>query len=114
MTLDGRKASSTWRANRTWKTISLLPFIEALAIQVLSMTYFSPMFAKPPDWLGIPFGLVLEVLLLGWAALGAAVIWTTRSPAKATIALVVTSGPASVLQLFIPALIPQMTHNLPV
>src|SRR5262245_20180899 len=94
-----------WRADRVWKAISLVPFFEALAISVFTASYFSPLYSKPPDIVGVPFGLVLEVALLAWAVLGAAVIWTARSPAVATLAVLATTAPAMVLQIFIPGLV---------
>jgi hypothetical protein len=94
-----------WRADRTWRTLSLIPFGEALLLAVFARSYLPPLFAKPPDMLGIPVGFVLEVLILAWAALGARVIWTTKSQAMATLALVTTTGPAVPLLLLAPALI---------
>jgi len=63
------------------------------------------MFAKPPDILGIPLGLVGYGLVLAWAALGARVVWTTRSPAMAALAVGITTAPAIVLLIFVPAII---------
>jgi hypothetical protein len=92
-----------WRADSAWRTLSLIPFGEALLLAVFAQNYFGPLFAKPPDIVGIPFGLVLEVLILAWAALGARVIWTTKSMAMATIALLTTTAPAVPALLLLPA-----------
>ena len=94
-----------WRADRTWRTLSLIPFGEALLLAVFARSYFPPLLSKPPDIVGIPLGIVLEAIILAWAALGARVIWTTRSQAMATLALVTTTGPAVPLLLLAPALI---------
>jgi len=94
-----------WRADSAWKTLSLIPFVEAPLLWVFGPTYLSVILAKPPDIVGIPLGIVLEVLVLAWAALGARVIWTTRSPALASIALLVATAPAVPLVLLLPAII---------
>ena len=94
-----------WRADTAWRTLSLIPFGEALLLAVFARTYLPPLFSKPPDMLGIPFGIVLEAIILAWAALGARVIWTTNSQAMATIALVTTTAPAVPLLLLTPAII---------
>ena len=99
------KTRIPWRADSAWRTLSLLPFVEALLLTIFARTYFGPLVATPPDILGIPFGLVLEVVILAWAALGARVIWTTKSMAMATIALLTTTAPAVPALLLLPAII---------
>jgi tight adherence protein B len=46
-----------------------LPFFLALFIYLAAPTFFNPMFAKPPDVLGIPLGIILLFIALG--AMGA-------------------------------------------
>jgi tight adherence protein B len=46
-----------------------LPFFLALFIYLAAPTFFNPMFAKPPDVLGIPLGIIL--LLIALLAMGA-------------------------------------------
>ena len=46
-----------------------LPFFLALFIYLAAPTFFNPMFAKPPDVLGIPLGVILLFIALG--AMGA-------------------------------------------
>ena len=99
-----------WRADSTWRTLSLIPFGEALLLAVFARSYLPPLFSKPPDMLGIPFGFVLEVIILAWAALGARVIWTTKSQAMATLALLTTTAPAVPLLLLLPAIIEIMMN----
>ena len=100
-----RQIRPLWRADTAWRTLSLIPFGEALLLAVFARSYLPPLFSKPPDMLGIPFGFVLVVIILAWAALGARVIWTTKSPAMATLALLTTTGPAVPLLLVTPAII---------
>jgi mannose/fructose/N-acetylgalactosamine-specific phosphotransferase system component IIC len=101
--LEVRRAR--WRADSAWKTLSLIPFVEAPLLWVFAKSYLSVILGKPPDIVGIPLGVVLEVLVLAWAALGARVIWTTRSPTLASIALLVATAPAVPLVLLLPAII---------
>ena len=46
-----------------------LPFFLALFIYLAAPTFFNPMFAKPPDVLGIPLGIILLFIAMG--AMGA-------------------------------------------
>jgi tight adherence protein B len=46
-----------------------LPFFLALFIYLAAPSFFNPMFAKPPDVLGIPLGVIL--LFIAMAAMGA-------------------------------------------
>ena len=57
--LSEPKLSERWRPTRVWKTVALLPFVEFAALAVIPPGFFDPLFAKPPDLLGIPFGIVL-------------------------------------------------------
>ena len=61
--------------------------------------------AKPPDIVGLPLGVVVDALTLAWAALGAYVIWTTRSLTLAALALVTATAPAVVILILTPAAI---------
>ena len=98
-------SSIGWRASPTWKSIAVSPFVLAVALALLTTGYVDPLFTKPPDMLGIPFGLVLDALALAWAALGAFVVWTTRSAAMAALAVTTTTVPAICVLVFSPALI---------
>lgn len=90
-----------WRADGVWRLLALTPF----ALSLLTPVYFPAMFAKPPEILGIPVGLVLDVIALGWAGLGAIVVWTTTSRVMASIALVTTTAPTIVVLVFSPAIV---------
>ena len=46
-----------------------LPFFLALFIYLAAPSFFNPMFAKPPDVLGIPLGVILLFIAMG--AMGA-------------------------------------------
>jgi len=98
-------ARIAWRADGAWRLISLTPFGLALVLAIFARTYFGSGLGKPPDILGIQLGVAVDALALGWAALGARVIWTTRSMAMATIALLTTTAPAIVFLVLGPAII---------
>jgi hypothetical protein len=97
--------SPQWRADRVWRLLVLAPFAEALVLSLLATSYFPALASKPPDMVGIPFGLVLDAILLAWAALGARVVWTTRSPIMASLAVITTTIPAMAVLPFTPAII---------
>jgi len=98
-------AARRWRADSAWRTLSLIPFGEAALLAAFVRDYLPVILGKPPDILGIPFGFVLEGLILAWAALGARVIWTTRSSVMASIALLITTAPAIPILILLPAII---------
>ena len=113
MTIQAVQATNVqprWRADSAWRTVSLIPFGEALLLFVFAGSYLPGLASKPPDIAGLPLGLVLEAITLVWAALGARVIWTTRSQAMASIALLATTGPAVPLLLLLPAIISIMQN----
>ena len=77
-----------------------------LIIASVAVPSFSdPIFAKPPDWLGIPLGVVMDAIALVWMLIGVVVIWDARS--RLVEALVVTffTIPATLLVVLSPALI---------
>src|SRR5258706_6887906 len=49
--------------------VGALPFFLALFIFLAAPTFFDPMFIKPPEFLGIPLGIILLMIALG--AMGA-------------------------------------------
>jgi hypothetical protein len=101
---------SQWRADSAWRVISLTPFGLALVLVIFANSYLPGIMSKPPDILGLPLGAVVDALTLLWAALGAYVIWTTRSLAVASIALLASTGPAVVVLIFAPAAIRIMVN----
>ena len=59
---------------------------------------------------GAPFALVLELMLLGWAALGAALVWRAKSPRLAQLAMLLFAPAAIVGLVFRPDLIVLMRN----
>lgn len=96
--------AAEWRATLAWRLVSFLPFAVAIVLDLIAPRSFPPMFAMPPDVLGIPFGVVLQAVILLWAALGAAVVWQTRRPFVAVLALFVCIAPSIVALVLSPAI----------
>lgn len=99
-----------WRAGRQAEIAVAMPFAVAAALYIVP-GYFDPLYVSPPDMLGIPFGFVLQVMTLAWAALGAAVVWQTRFRSMAVLALIACTIPAVVGVVFGPRLI-EIMRNL--
>ena len=38
-----------WRANSAWRTLSLIPFGEAVLLALFAQSYFPALIATPPD-----------------------------------------------------------------
>ena len=93
-----------WSAPTAMRLAALSPFAILLALLV-GTTFFDPMFAKPPDLLGMPLGVVVGLLTIVWAALGALVVWKARSPSVAALGLLVFTAVAIFAIVFGPALI---------
>jgi len=89
-----------WRASREMQIAAALPFVVA-ALLYMVPGFYDRLFVKPPDILGVPFGFVLQLLSLAWAALGAAVIAQTRFRFMALLALTVCTIPAVIGAVFV-------------
>ena len=76
-----------WRAPVTARIASLVPFFVAIALQLAAPRFTEGLLMPPPDIPGIPTGAILGALVLGWAAFGALVVWTTGSRLAAALAL---------------------------
>lgn len=104
---DGEPGS--WRAGRQAEIAAAIPFVVAAALYVVP-GYFDPLYVSPPEMLGIPFGFVLQVMTLAWAALGAVVVWQTRFRFMAALALTACTIPAVVGVMLGPRLIEFMQN----
>ena len=99
-----------WRSPRALRLLSLTPFVVPLAELLLVRGYVPALTATPPAIVGAPLALALELALLGWAALGAALVWRVRSARLAQIALFVFAPTAIAGLVFRPAVIELMQH----
>jgi hypothetical protein len=68
-------------------------------------TIGAPLFAHPPEILGIPIGVVADGLALLWMAIGVTGIWEARSPAREVLYHLAFTVPATLAILISPAVI---------
>ncbi|HET9851790.1 MAG TPA: hypothetical protein VFP56_04705 [Candidatus Limnocylindrales bacterium] len=94
-----------WRAPAGARLASLAPFFLAVALQLFAPRYFPPLFAAPPDVMGVPLGVIVGALALAWAAFGALVVWTTHSRVAAALALAFLTLPSMFALLLGPAVV---------
>jgi hypothetical protein len=95
-----------WRSDPITRLVSMTPFALAFYFDFLYRPVFGgPMFSKPPEALGLPLGIWLQIAFLSWAGVGAWVVWTTHSPWKSAIALVLCTPLAIVGLVFGPAIV---------
>lgn len=93
-----------WRSDPITRLMTLVPFLLVLYADTVGAPKFG-MLGKPPELLGIPLGLWFQLAVLGWAAVGVGIVWTTHHRLVAALALVLCSF-LSVLALLVgPALI---------
>ena len=93
-----------WRAPGPFRLASLAPFMLAILVQVAALgpRVGGPLFEEPTV-VGIPIGVGVGALTLGWAALGALVIWTTGSRVAAALALAFLTLPSMFAMVLGPA-----------
>ena len=85
---------------------TLAPFALAIYVDLIQRPLSGMgLFAKPPELFGLPGGLVLQWLLIGWAGIGAWVVWTTHSRLKSAVALVLCTTVSLFGIVLLPALV---------
>lgn len=88
------KPARPWRSDPITRVSALAPFALAFYIDFIQRPTFGGIFAKPPELVGLPAGMWLQISLLSWAAVGAWIVWTTRSRLKSALALLLFTVPA--------------------
>src|SRR5262245_42155656 len=69
-----------WSADWITRVLTLTPFAFAAWAYLFARPFLGgDIFSAPPSIVGIPLGLVMEALILLWAALGTWVVWRTGS-----------------------------------
>ena len=108
-------AAKRWRAPVPARIASLVPFAVAIVLQLVAPRLSGALLMPPPDLLGVPFPVVVEALTLGWAVLGALVVWTTGSRLAVMLALGFLTIPSMFVLILGPAviLILQNLQDLP-
>lgn len=96
-------------ANRVPRIVlGLLPIWAFVAHRLMVPAYRDPIFAKPPEMLGLPFGIVALGLAFGVMAIGIAVLLRTDSKCIAVLALVLATVPATALVALVPWIIVEL------
>jgi len=85
--------------------IASLPFVSIVIVEFVAPGFMEPVFANPPDILGLPAGIVLLFVMAIWASLAFIVIRESRSGRGVGLALLVFTGPSMVAILYLPAAI---------
>jgi len=98
-------SSGASRLQRFGYGIASLPFVLIVLAQLIAPGFMEPLFANPPDILGLPAGIVLLFVVVIWAAMAFAVIRGSRSGPAVALALLVFTIPAIVAILYLPAMI---------
>ena len=76
---------------------ALSPAVLWVALLLMAPGFTDPLYANPPGVLGLPAGLVLVGVAVVLAAVGAVVVWRSRSPAVQALAIGLLTIPALLL-----------------
>lgn len=76
---------------------ALSPVVLWVALLLMAPGFTDPLYANPPGLLGLPAGLVLVGVALALAAVGAVVVWRSRSPMVHALAIGLLTIPALLL-----------------
>ena len=82
-----------------------LPFVLIVIALLIAPGFMEPIFANPPDILGLPAGVVSLFVVAIWASLAFVVIRAFRSGLGIALALLVFTVPSIVATLYLPATI---------
>jgi hypothetical protein len=93
------------RSRLPMRIAALTPLWLFLIAQLLPGGFSRPLFSKPPEMIGLPFGVILGALATGWMLLGLVLVWNSRSRLTDLLALVVFTVPATLFVIFGPAVI---------
>ena len=95
------------RSSPRWATriTAFTPLWVLIVASLASPTFSQPMFAKPPEILGIPLGFVMNAVAIMWMLIGVVLIWDARSRLVEALVLFWFTIPATFLVVFSPALI---------
>jgi hypothetical protein len=102
-----------YRAGTLSRVVAFLPLWTLIVLLVVSTHTFGGGIAKPPAIVGVPLGVVMEGLALLWMAIGAALIWTARSPLTEVLVHIFFTAPATLFVIFGPAVLLIMQNLAP-
>ena len=105
MTTSVGSAQPAARSRLGTRLASFTPLAVVVVASVVSPTFFPPITARPPDWLTIPLGVVMEAIAMLWMLLGTVLVWNARSRTVEALALLLFTIPATLVAVFTPAII---------
>jgi hypothetical protein len=92
-------------ARRRVVLIALIPLWLLIALTVTAPGYMDPVVANPPGIVGLPAGIVVQGLALGWMALGVGVVRATSSNVGWIAAMGLFAMPATAVILLTPPIV---------
>ncbi len=101
--LPGRGPVTTGR--RVAQVMAVLPIVAWVVLMIVDRGFLAPLYQSPPEALGLPLGVVILVVTAGWAAIGLAIIQTSRVALIWILAIVVFTVPALLALVLEPAII---------
>lgn len=91
-------------AGKTPLAVSLLPFALLVALYFVFPAYGSLAFQGPPDFFGVPLGMVALFIGLLWGALGVYLVSEAEGFGTATAAFLLCTLPSSAMVALAPLL----------
>jgi hypothetical protein len=98
-------ASERSGPTRLGYALACLPFIVLVIAPPIAPGYMEPIFANPPEIVGLPAGMVALFLIAAWASLAFVAIRASRSGVGIAVGLVVFTVPAIVAIALLPSVI---------
>ena len=97
--------SSATGLQRFGYVIASIPFVLIVVAQIFAPGFLEPIFANPPDIVGLPAGIVMLFIAAIWASLAFVVIRANPSGWAIAVGLLVFTVPAILAIIYIPATI---------
>ncbi len=85
--------------------IASLPFIVILFGAAFAAGFFEPVFANPPEILGLPAGIIVLFLAATWASIAFLAIRETRSGIGIALAVLAFTIPSTIVIILTPAVV---------
>jgi len=85
--------------------IASLPFVMIVVAQLVAPGFMEPIFANPPEIVGLPAGIVVLFAAAIWASLAFVVIRAFRSGLGVALGVLVFTIPSIVAILYLPSMI---------
>jgi hypothetical protein len=93
------------RARLRRVVVGLLPLWMIAVASIASPGFTKPLFEKPPEFVGLPAGMVWLGLAFAVMAVGVAVLWLTTSNAVAFLVLLFLTLPTTAVSILLPAIV---------